>query len=88
MIVTIDPDPGLDEGGRLSINQTEFQNQLTEHELRWRTREIYDAIQSYGVNVRSTEAKPATLKPELLPYRSQKRQRYHSGRDDPDFDPA
>jgi len=54
VMVTIDPDPGLDEGGRLSIISSDARY-VTEHELRQRTREIYSAIQSYGVDVSGSD---------------------------------
>jgi len=53
VLVTIDPDPGLEEGGRLKI-QSGDARQVTEHELTQRNREIFQAIRQEGLDVAET----------------------------------
>ncbi len=83
VVITIDPDPGLEEGGRLRIDSVDS-SLVTEHELRLRTKEIYAAIQSYGVSVNSTDSQPKGTNPKSIPSKvSESRQRYQTGRTDP-----
>ena len=50
VMVTIDPDPGLEEGGKLHIQSLDA-DQITEHELLQRNREIFTAIAESGIKV-------------------------------------
>ncbi len=50
MLVSIDPDPGLDEGGKINIQSLDA-DQITEHELRQRNFEIFNAILENGIEV-------------------------------------
>ena len=50
VMVSIDPDPGLEEGGHLHIRSGDARL-VTEHELLRRNREIFQAIQAHGVQV-------------------------------------
>jgi hypothetical protein len=50
VLISIDPDPGLDEGGKLNIQSLDA-NQITEHELLQRNYEIFSAIKDNGIEV-------------------------------------
>lgn len=50
VLISIDPDPGLDEGGKLHIQSLDA-NQITEHELLQRNYEIFSAIKENGIDV-------------------------------------
>ena len=50
VLVTIDPDPDLDEGGKLNIESLDA-DQITSYELHQRNNEIFYAIKENGINV-------------------------------------
>ena len=62
VVVSIDPDPGLDEGGKINIQSLDA-NQITEYELHQRNYEIFNAILENGIEVGEIkEAKPDGLR--------------------------
>ncbi len=50
VVVSIDPDPGLDEGGKINIQSLDA-DQITEHELHQRNFELFNAILENGIEV-------------------------------------
>jgi len=50
VLVSIDPDPGLDEGGKIHIQSLDA-DQVTQHELFQRNIEIFSAIKENGIDV-------------------------------------
>ena len=50
VLVSIDPDPGLDEGGKIHIQSLDA-DQVTQHELLQRNIEIFSAIRENGIDV-------------------------------------
>jgi hypothetical protein len=55
VVVTIDPTPDIEEGGKLHIHSTDGE-QITEHELLQRNQEIFQAIQAAGLDVSNIQA--------------------------------
>jgi hypothetical protein len=55
VVVTIDPSPNLEEGGKLHIASTDG-TLITEHELLQRNREIFKAIDDAGLDVSNIQA--------------------------------
>ena len=62
VVVSIDPDPGLDEGGKINIQSLDA-GKITEHELHQRNFEIFNAILENGIEVGEIkEGKPDGLR--------------------------
>ncbi len=85
--ISIDPEPGLEEGGKLHIQSLDA-NLITEHELIQRNQEIFSAITDNGVEVDDIrEVHPVSLlksgtRDKLIPDSNEKTVSYQGKNND------